>query len=173
LAALSSYHRRVELHHDYASAKGKPAVINLSYGGSAARDGVRRRVAIDQLSALPERIVVVSADNGFGAGCHITSSLASSSCGLPMERQVRGPDGGRSGLVNAQDAFAVSLTAPDGTARTFQAPVYAQSLRTRFPAHDRRVDRRFRQRSCRRSSSRGRRRTAASGFAPAPPANGR
>lgn len=118
---------------DYASAKGKPAVINLSYGGySGAHDGTTAvEVAIDQLSALRERVVVVSAGNGFEADCHVTSEVAPlAHVDCPWNVKFADPTANTVEVwYNAQDAFEVALTAPDGTAYgPFKAPVYAQPL---------------------------------------------
>ena len=68
----------IEYIFDYAASKGQAAVVNISYGGYAhAHDGSSYgEVAIDELLALPDRCVVVSAGNGFEADCHASGTVA-------------------------------------------------------------------------------------------------
>jgi subtilisin family serine protease len=60
-----------------AKAEGKPAVVNISYGGyDGPHDGSSAlEKALDELLAEPDRAVVISAGNGFEADCHATKPV--------------------------------------------------------------------------------------------------
>jgi subtilisin family serine protease len=60
-----------------AEAAGKPAVVNISYGGyDGPHDGSSPlEKALDELLAQPNRAVVIAAGNGFEADCHATRNV--------------------------------------------------------------------------------------------------
>ena len=61
-----------------AQAAGKPAVVNISYGGyDGPHDGSAAiEKALDELLAQPNRAVVIAAGNGFEADCHAAKKVS-------------------------------------------------------------------------------------------------
>ncbi len=61
-----------------AKLLGKPAVVNISYGGyRGPHDGSsQQEQALDDQLADPNRAIVLAAGNGFGANCHVEGALA-------------------------------------------------------------------------------------------------
>lgn len=66
----------------FARAKllGKPAVVNISYGGyRGPHDGTSTfEEAFDDQLAEPNRAIVLAAGNGFGAHCHVRGTIQAS-----------------------------------------------------------------------------------------------
>ncbi|MEP6702823.1 MAG: S8 family serine peptidase, partial [Betaproteobacteria bacterium] len=98
----------------------KAAVVNISYGGnSGPHDGTSAwEMALDELLAVDDRAIVVSAGNGFAANCHAGGKLKAG-----QERALRWilkPDdatGNDLEIWYGGDAeFHVWLTPPDGSA---------------------------------------------------------
>ena len=60
-----------------AAKEGKPAVVNISYGGyDGPHDGTSElEEAIDEMLAEEDRAVVIAAGNGFEARCHATTTV--------------------------------------------------------------------------------------------------
>lgn len=85
----------VEYIFSRAQALGKPAVVNISYGGyMGPHDGTSHvEAGIDQLLTQPDRTVVVAAGNGFEADCHASGTVkANASSQKPLKWVIRPED---------------------------------------------------------------------------------
>ena len=85
-----------------AQAEGKPAVVNISYGGyDGPHDGTSNlELALDELLTVKDRAVVIAAGNGFEARCHAATKVGQSP--LNPEESFRW-------IVNPQDPTANDL----------------------------------------------------------------
>lgn len=102
-----------------AAKLGKPAVVNISYGGYAGpHDGTSPvEAGIDDLLALPDRAVVVSAGNGFEADCHAHDTVKPGHSSTPLHWVVHPFDPTLNFMqiwYNGTAKLELSLTSPGG-----------------------------------------------------------
>ncbi len=83
----------------FERAAGKPAVVNISYGGyDGPHDGTSQlEVALDDLLLEPDRAIVLAAGNGFEARCHAFKTVKAK-----KQAQLRW-------ILNAEDPTANDL----------------------------------------------------------------
>src|SRR5262249_26535463 len=102
-----------------ADRLNKAAVVNISYGGyMGPHDGTSvLEAGIDNLLALPDRAVVVSAGNGFEADCHAHDTVKPTKKSKPLRWVLHPFDPTQNFMqiwYNGNTSLDLYLTAPSG-----------------------------------------------------------